>query len=243
VFAFLGETVLAFGRAARGKAIFRWSDTWLIIQRAGAEALPIVTLINLLVGIIIAFVGVVQLQRFGASIFMADLVGIGMVRELGCIMTGIIMSGRTGAAFAAEIGSMKVSQEIDALKTLGFSPMDFLVLPRMLALVLMMPLLTAYGNVMGMVGGAVIAPAFDVSLAQYYHQLVGAVNLPNYLVGLIKSLFFGAIIASAGCLKGMESGNSSAAVGLATTSAVVTAITSIVALDAIFAFALAALGI
>lgn len=243
VFSFIGETALSFGRLLRGQALFRWQDAWLIVQRTGAEALPIVTLINLLVGMIIAFVGVVQLHQFGASVYVADLVGLGMVRELGCLMTGIIMSGRTGAAFAAEIGSMKANQEIDALKTLGFSPMDFLVLPRMLALVLMLPLLTAYGNVMGMVGGALVAPSFDVSITQYVDRIIEAVTLPNYLAGIIKSFFFGAIIASAGCLKGMQSGNSSAAVGLATTSAVVVSITAIIALDAVFAVILAGLGL
>jgi len=243
VFAFIGVSASSFGRLLRGKAVFRKSDTWLIIQRAGAEALPIVTLINFLIGVIIGFVGAVQLRTFGATIYMADLVGIAMVRELGCIMTAIIMSGRTGAAFAAEIGSMKVNQEIDALKTLGLSPMDFLVMPRMLALILMMPLLTAYGNVMGMLGGGVLAPMFDISFTQYYHQLVGAVTLPNYSAGIIKSVFFGIIVAAAGCLKGMQSGNSSSAVGMATTSAVVVAITMIILLDAIFAFVLTALGI
>ena len=223
--------------------MFRWSDTWLIIQRCGAEALPIVSLINFLIGLILGFVGAVQLEAFGATIYMATLVGIAMSRELGCLMTGIIMSGRTGAAFAAEIGSMKASQEIDALKTLGLSPMEFLVLPRLVAMVLMMPLLTIYGNVMGMLGGAVLAPAFGVSLLQYYNQLIASVNFANYASGVIKSAFFGAIVAGAGCLKGIQSGNSASAVGLSTTSAVVTSITAIIALDAVFAFMLTALGI
>jgi phospholipid/cholesterol/gamma-HCH transport system permease protein len=243
VFAFVGMACLAFGRLFRGKAVFRWSEAWLIVQRCGAEALPIVTLINFLIGLILGFVGGVQLQAFGAAIYMATLVGVAMARELGCLMTGIIMSGRTGASFAAEIGSMKASQEIDALKTLGLSPIDFLVLPRLLALVLMMPLLTIYGNVIGMFGGAVLAPVFGVSYLQYYNQLVASVDLPNYAVGIIKSGFFGAIVAGAGCLRGMEAGNSASAVGLATTSAVVSAITAIIALDALFAFVLTVLGI
>jgi len=243
VAAFLGLAAMAFGRLLRGQAVFRWSDTWLIIQRCGVEALAIVTLINFLIGVILGFVGAVQLQNFGATIYMATLVGIAMARELGCLMTGIIMSGRTGASFAAEIGSMKTSQEIDALKTLGLSPMEFLVLPRLLAMLLMMPMLTIYGNVMGMIGGAVLAPGFGVSFYQYYTQLVASVDIPNYAAGVIKSFFFGAIIAGAGCLKGIQSGNSSAAVGQATTSAVVTSITAIIALDAVFAFVLTALGI
>lgn len=243
VFAFLGMTVIAFGNLFRGRAVFRWSDTWLIIQRCGVEALAIVSLINFLVGIILGFVGGVQLQKFGASIYMATLVGIAMARELGCLMTGIIMSGRTGASFAAEIGSMKTSQEIDALKTLGLSPMEFLVLPRMMAMLIMMPLLTIYGNVMGMMGGAVLAPGFGVTFYQYYSQLIASVDMPNYAAGVIKSVFFGAVVAGFGCLKGMQSGSSSAAVGQATTSAVVVSITSIIALDALFAFVLTALGI
>jgi len=243
VFSFIGLAWISVGRLITGKAVFRWSDTWLIIQRCGAEALPIVTLINFLIGLILGFVAGVQLKVFDAAVYMATLVGIAMARELGCLMTGIIMSGRTGAAFAAEIGSMKTTQEIDALKTLGLSPMDFLVLPRMLALILMMPLLTIYGNIMGMIGGAVIAPAFGVTLSQYYTQLISAVNVPNYAAGVIKSFFFGAVVAGAGCLKGMQSGGSSAAVGLATTSAVVTSITTIIALDAVFAVVLTALGI
>jgi phospholipid/cholesterol/gamma-HCH transport system permease protein len=242
LFTFIGLSAVAFGRLLRGKAVFRAGDTWLIIQRAGAEALPIVTLINFLIGVILGFVGGLELQNFGAAIYMADLVGIAMVRELGCIMTAIIMSGRTGAAFAAEIGSMKVNQEVDALKTLGFSPMEFLVLPRMLALILMMPLLTAYGNVMGMLGGGLLAPLFGVSFRQYYDRLIVAIDLTNYSAGIIKAVIFGVIVAGAGCLKGMQSGNSASAVGQATTSAVVTSITAVIAVDALFAFLLGSPG-
>jgi len=242
LFTFIGLSALSFGRLLRGKAVFRGGDTWLIIQRAGAEALPIVTLINFLIGVILGFVGGMELQNFGATIYMADLVGIAMVRELGCIMTAIIMSGRTGAAFAAEIGSMKVNQEVDALRTLGFSPMDFLVMPRMLALVLMMPLLTAYGNVMGMLGGGLLAPLFGISFRQYYDRLIVAIDLENYMAGIIKAVLFGVIVAGAGCLKGMQSGNSASAVGQATTSAVVTAITAVIAVDALFAFLLGSPG-
>jgi len=242
LFTFIGVTAMSFGRLLRGKAVFRVSDTWLIIQRSGAEALPIVTLINFLIGVILGFVGGLELRNFGATIYMADLVGIAMVRELGCIMTAIIMSGRTGAAFAAEIGSMKVNQEVDALKTLGFSPMDFLVMPRMLALVLMMPLLTAYGNVMGMMGGGMLAPLFGISFRQYYDRLIVAVDLENYAAGIFKAFLFGIIVAGAGCLRGMQSGNSASAVGQATTSAVVTAITAVIAVDALFAFLLGSPG-
>ena len=243
VYAFIGICALSFWRMLWGRAVFRRGDVWVIIQRCGAEALPIVTLINFLIGIILGFIGGVELRKFGATVYMADLVGLAMVRELGCLMTGIIMSGRTGAAFAAEIGSMKANQEIDALKTLGLSPIDFLVMPRMLALLVMMPLLTVYGNIVGMVGGAMVAPAFGISLMEYYQQITGAIDLPNYFSGIVKSFFFGAIVAGAGCLKGVQSGRSSSAVGLATTSAVVTSITAIIILDAIFAVVLSSLGI
>jgi phospholipid/cholesterol/gamma-HCH transport system permease protein len=169
---FLGGAFLAFLRLLRGRASFRGSDLALLLQECGAQALPIVTLISFLVGAILAFIGAVQLQQFGAQIYVANLVGLAMALEMAAMMTAIIMSGRTGAAFAAQLGTMQVNQEIDALTTLGISPMEFLVLPRMLALVLMVPLLTIYANLMGMLGGAAIsATMLDVSLAVYFHQI------------------------------------------------------------------------
>jgi phospholipid/cholesterol/gamma-HCH transport system permease protein len=143
---FIGETVLAGVNMVRGRAQFRWSDMFVVVQEVGPEALGVVALINFLVGVILAFVGTVQLQQFGASIYVADLVAIGTVREMGALMTGIILSGRTGAAFAAQLGTMKVNEEIDAFKTFGISPIEFLVLPRILALVLMMPLLVIFAD-------------------------------------------------------------------------------------------------
>ena len=153
---FLGESSLAFTRLLRGKASFRRSDLSLLLQECGAQALPIVSLISLLVGLILAFVGAIQLKLFGAQVYVADIVAIGMVRVMGAIMTGIIMAGRTGAAFAAQIGTMQVNEEIDALETMGISPVDFLVLPRMIALILMMPLLCIYADLMGILGGMVV---------------------------------------------------------------------------------------
>ena len=149
---FLGEVTLAFVKLVRMRARYRTADLFLIIQECGPQALPIVTLISFLVGVIMAFVGAVQLQQFGAQIYVADLVGIAVVRDMGAMMTGIIMAGRTGAAFAAKLGTMKVTQEIDALITLGFSPLEFLVLPRVIALCLMMPLLCLYSDLMGILG-------------------------------------------------------------------------------------------
>ena len=231
---FIGEAFLAFLKLLRGQARFRRSDLALLVQECGAQALPIVTLISFLVGAILAFIGAVQLQQFGAQIYVANLVGLAMALEMGAMMTAIIMSGRTGAAFAAQLGTMQVNQEIDALTTLGISPMEFLVVPRMLALVLMVPLLTIYADLMGMLGGAAIAATtLDVSLPVYFRQIQEALTLKAFAQGLIKSAVYGAIVALSGCLRGMQSGRSAAAVGEAATSAVVTGIVGIIVSSAI----------
>lgn len=242
--AFIGETLLAFATLIRGKARFRSVDLFLCIQDAGPSALPIVTLISLLVGLILAFVGAVQLAMFGAQIYIADLVGLGTVREMGALMTAVIMSGRTGAAYAAQLGTMNVNSEIDALKTMGISPMEFLVLPRMLGLVLMMPLLCLYADLMGMLGGALVTiNAFDVSLIQYYNETQKAVDLTDFSVGLFKSLVFAALIATAGCMRGMQCGRSASAVGDAATAAVVNSIVYIVVADSVITLICDRLGI
>ena len=232
---FTGQSVLALGRFVTGRARFRARDFWMIVQECGAQALPIVSLISFLVGLILAFVGNVQLANFGASLYVADLVGIAMVREMGVMMTAIIMSGRTGAAFAAHLGSMKANQEIDALKTFGFDPFDFLVLPRLLALVLMMPLLTLYANAVGIFGGMLVGAAVGIPPVLYWNETVATIGLTMASLGVFKSVFFGAVIAMSGCLQGMHAGNSSAAVGEATTRAVVASITAIIILDSGFA--------
>lgn len=231
---FIGEACLAILRLIRGKARFRRSDLVLLIQECGAQALPIVSLISVLVGLILAFVGAVQLRLFGAQIYVADLVGIGMAREMGAMMTAIVMAGRTGAAFAAQLGTMEVNEEIDALKTLGISPMDFLVLPRMLALVLMLPLLCLYADLMGILGGGIIGVGLlDISPMQYFNETRSALNLTQFVAGLIKAGVFGVLVALSGCLRGMQCGRSASAVGEAATSAVVTAIVSIIVSDAL----------
>lgn len=236
MFGFLGESSLAFTKLLVGKARFRRSDLTLIIQQCGADALPIVSLISFLVGLILAFVGAVQLEMFGAGIYVANLVGIAMAREMGAMMTGIVMAGRTGAAFAAQLGTMTVNEEIDALKTMGISPMEFLVLPRMLALILMMPLLCVYADLVGILGGAVVGVGMlDLSPMEYYTQTRAALNLTQFSLGIFKSVVFGVVIAISGCLRGMESGRSASAVGDAATSAVVTAIVAIIVLDGLFA--------
>jgi phospholipid/cholesterol/gamma-HCH transport system permease protein len=241
---FIGEAVLAGLRLVVGKARFRRVDLVLFLQESGVQALGIVTLISFLIGLILAFMGAVQLQQFGAQIFVADLVGLGMVREMGCVMTGIIMAGRTGAAFAAQLGTMQVNEEIDALQTMGIPPMEFLVLPRMLALMLMMPLLCVYADMMGMLAGLLIGTGLlDLSLVEYVNETRKAVHLVDCGVGLGKSVVFGALIALAGCLRGMQCGRSASAVGAAATSAVVTGIVWIIATDGLFAVITQRLGI
>ncbi len=241
---FVGEASMAFVKLLGGQACFRRRDLALIIQECGAQALPIVSLISFLVGLILAFVGAIQLERFGAQIYVADLVGIAMAREMGAMMTAIIMAGRTGAAFAAQLGTMTVNEEIDALRTLGFPPMEFLVLPRMLALALMMPLLCLFADLVGMVGGALVGVGMlDLSLMQYLHETRGAVHFAHFSVGLTKSVVFGVLVAFSGCLRGMQCGRSSAAVGTAATSAVVTGIVLIIVTDAIFAVVTNVIGV
>ncbi len=241
---FIGEMVVAFSRMFVGKSRFRWSELWTTVQEVGAEALPIVSLINFLVGLILAFMGSIQLIMFGAQIFVADLVAIAMLRAMGAIMTGIIMAGRTGASFAARIGTMQVNEEIDAMKTTGISPMDFLVLPRMLALSLMMPLLTLYADLLGILGGMIVGVTLlDLGLYEYYHETSQAMNFTSLFVGLFMSLVFGVLIALAGCLRGMQCGRSAQAVGQATTSAVVTSIVSLIIATSIIMVACQMLGI
>lgn len=233
---FLGELVFSFGKLLTGKSRFRKRDFWIILQDCGAGALPIVSLLAILTGTILGFVGAVQLRKFGATIYMTDLVGLAMAREMAAIMTGIIMAGRTGAAFAAQIGSMNVNQEVDALETLGISPVEFLVLPRTLALILMMPLLTLYANVLGWTGGFLVAIPMNINAAEYWNQLIESTGLNHIIFGISKSFFFGIVVATTGCYYGLRSGRSSAAVGTATTRAVVAGITWIIVLDAVFAF-------
>jgi phospholipid/cholesterol/gamma-HCH transport system permease protein len=241
---FIGEASVAFGNLLIGKARFRRSDLTLTIQQCGIQALPIVSLISLLVGLILAFVGAVQLKIFGAQIYVASIVGIAMVRVMGAIMTGIIMAGRTGAAFAAELGTMTVNEEIDALTTMGVSPMEFLVLPRMLALMLMMPFLCLYADLMGVLGGFIVGVGMlDLSVVEYYNQTKASVSLNNLWIGLFHSAIFGVLVALSGCLRGMQCGRSASAVGDAATSAVVTGIVSIIVATAIITVMCNVLGI
>jgi phospholipid/cholesterol/gamma-HCH transport system permease protein len=241
---FIGNMTVVSVRLVRMNARYRASDLWLLIQQCGAEAVPIVTLISFLLGVILAFVGAVQLKQFGAQIYVANLVGVAMTREMGALMTAILMAGRTGAAFAAELGSMKVTQELDALTTAGFSVLEFLVLPRVLALVLMMPLLCLYADLVGILGGAAIGVGMlDLSWRMYMEQTIQALRLDDTVGGVFKSAVYGLLIALAGCWRGLQAGSSSAAVGKAATSAVVTGLVAIIVASGVFAFLFYVLGI
>lgn len=243
-FEFLGQLVIDLFAFLRGRGRLRRQDFWILLQETGPAAVPIVSLLCFLTGLIIAFIGVIQLQKFAADIYVADLVGLATTRELGAVMAGVIMAGRTGAAFAAQIGSMRVNQEIDALTTFGISPMQFLVVPRVLALVIMMPLLCVCANFVGIMGGMVVAVSIsDVGFLQYFYQVQAAVGLADLFTGIFKSAVFGVIIALAGCYRGLNCGNNASSVGLAATSAVVTSITWIVIADAIFAVMFHLIGI
>jgi phospholipid/cholesterol/gamma-HCH transport system permease protein len=242
--AFIGEAFLSLLRLFTGNARFRRVDFLRAVQDCGARSLGIVALINLLVGIILAFVGAIELRAFGAQIYVSHLVGIGMLRDIAPIMTGIIVTGRTGASFAAELATMEANQETDALRTLGFSPMDFLVLPRLLALSLMMPLLCLYADLLGILGGLVVADSMlGISAVQYLLEMKRAVRLNDLFLGLFMSAVFGVLVALTACMRGLRSGRSASAVGEATTSAVVTGIVSIVVATAIITVIAYVLGI
>ncbi|MEH6568008.1 MAG: ABC transporter permease [Halioglobus sp.] len=229
---FIGDVVIALSRLLRGKANTRAEDFWRFCYQAGPDAFAIISLTSLLVGMILAYLGAVQLQQFGAEIYVADLVVIGTLREMGVLMTAVVMAGRTGAAYAAQLGTMQTNEEIDAITTMGVSPMEFLIIPRMLALVAVMPLLTIYADILGILGGSIVAAGMGISPAQYVNESQVAISFTHISVGLIKSVLFGILIAIAGCRAGINSGRSSAAVGQAATEAVVTAIVYLIVADA-----------
>jgi phospholipid/cholesterol/gamma-HCH transport system permease protein len=230
--AFIGEVAIALFRLMLGRANTRFSDFRNFCYQAGPDAFAIISLTSVLVGMILGYLGAVQLQQFGAEIYVADLVVIGMLREMGVLMTAIVMAGRTGAAYAAQLGTMQTNEEVDAITTMGISPIEFLVVPRMLALVVMMPLLTIYADLLGMLGGGIVAGGMGITPLQYINQAETAVSMTHFLVGLIKSLVFAILIAIAGCRSGINSGRSSAAVGQAATEAVVTALIYLIVADA-----------
>ena len=242
--ALLGATALRGIAAIAGRTRARAVDVWQCVREAGAAALGIVAIVNGLVGAIIAFVGAVQLQRFGAGIYVANLVGIAVVREMAAIVTAIVMAGRTGGAYAAHLATMQGNEEIDALNALGIPVFDFLVLPRVTALVTMMPLLYLYGCAVGIMGGLVVGvTTLDLSSASFLEQLRGAVDGTQFVIGIAKSIVFGALVALVGCQIGLRAGRSAADVGRAATSAVVVGIVGIIAIDGVFAVCTNTLGI
>lgn len=232
---FLGETTLAFASMLRGRARFRSVDLMIAFQSAGVSALGIVALVNFLIGGVLAFVGAVHLGQFGASLYVADLVAIGVCRELGALMTGIVLAGRTGASYAAVLGTMTVNEEVDALDTMGLRPVEFLVLPRVMASALMTPALVAFADVLGMLGGLFVGAAvLDLGAVQYLLRTQETLALRHVFIGLGKGFAFGGIVALVGCFFGLRSGRSAAGVGAATTKAVVNGIVMLVVADAIF---------
>lgn len=241
---FLGEVLLSAGLALRGRWRFRAKDFGRVMADSSARAVTIMLVVNSLVGAILAFVGAVQLAKFGAGIFVADLVGIAMAREMAAIITAVVIAGRTGAAFAAELATMQTNEEIDALEVLGLPAVDFLVLPRVTSLLLMMPLLYVFACMAGLVGGMVVSVSMlDVSAAAYMERTAGALTWTHLGLGFGKSLAFGALVGMVGCYYGLFAKRNAAGVGVATTGAVVTSIVGIIVLDAIFALCANSLGI
>ena len=235
--AFIGECTLYPRR-------FRWLDCLVEMQQCWVSSLPIVSLVSFLVGVTLAFQGAIQLRAFGAAVYVADLVGLAVVREMGPMMAAMVVAGGTGAGFAAQLGNMKVDEEIDAFETLGISAVNFLALPRLLAVTLMMPILAAYANVLGILGGMFVAATMlDIPAASYWVETQNRVGLMDVGSGLIKSLVFGLAVGFAGCLRGLKCGRSAAGVGSATSAAVVTGILLIILADALFAVIYHELGI
>jgi phospholipid/cholesterol/gamma-HCH transport system permease protein len=234
VISFVGELFVAMVHAARQPRRVRWRDTLKIAEALGVDALPIVLLIGFLMGLIMAFQAAVPLGQFGAQIFVANLIGLAILRELGPLMTAIVLAGRSGSAFAAEIGTMKVREEIDALKTMGLEPVRFLVVPRVIAAVVMTPLLTVFADLVGVMGGSVVLLSLGFPLMTFFRQLQSAVSYGSPVGGLVKSFFFGILVAAIGCLRGLQTKSGASAVGESTTSAVVSAIILIVITDGIF---------
>lgn len=240
---FVGECTLSAMQVLRQPAKFRWRDCLHEMQQCGAMALPIVSLISFLVGVTLAYTAAIVLRQFGGDIWIADLIGLSMVREMGAVMTAVVLAGRTGAAYAATLGNMKANEEIDALETLGISSVQFLVLPRMVALAVMMPLLGLYSNALGIIGGMVVAMGLlAIPPTAYWIEMQTIVDLSDIAVGVIKGGAFGVIVGLSGCLRGLQAERSAVGVGRAATSAVVTAILLLIIADAIFAVLFNVLG-
>jgi phospholipid/cholesterol/gamma-HCH transport system permease protein len=239
---FLGAAAVALVAGLLNPRRVRWGDMWRTVETAGVNALVIVGMIGFLTGMIMAFQSVVPLEQFGVDIFVVNLVALAMLRELGGIMTAIVLAGRSGSAFAAEIGTMKVNEEVDALTTMGLDPVRFLVVPKLMAAILVTPLLTIYANVIGILGGLLVVMLFGHPWAAVYNQLTGSVDLSDVFTGIIKSFFFGALVGGIGCLRGLQTKRGASAVGESTTRAVVSGIFLIIVVDAVFAVVFWAIG-
>ena len=231
---FIGELVMGLVYAALHPRRVRWRDVLRVADAAGVNALPIVALVSFLMGLIMAFQAAIPLRQFGAQLFIANLIGLSMLRELGPLMTAIILAGRSGSAFAAEIGTMKVREEIDALKTMGLDPVRFLIVTRVIAAVCMTPLLTIFADLLGLMGGSVVMLSLGFPLITYFHQVQYAVTYGSLIGGLVKSFVFGILIAGIGCLRGLQTKSAASSVGESTTSAVVSGIILIAITDGIF---------
>lgn len=240
---FIGELAAALGYALTHPAKARWKETLGVIELSGVNAFPIIVLMGFLFGLILAFQGAVPMMQFGAAIYVSDLVAISLIKELGPIVTAVIFAGRSGSAFAAEIGTMKINDEINALKTMGLDPVRFLAVPRVMAGILVMPILTIFTNLFGLIGAAIVVRSIGYPFVTYVNHVTSAVNAQMLLIGLMKSCVFGLLVAGVGCLRGLQTKEGSEAVGISTTSAVVSSIILIVVTDGLFAVLFYYLGI
>ncbi len=241
--AFLGELIVALVYAVGNPRRIRWKDAFLIAETGGVNALPIIALISFLIGLIMAFQAAIPMRQFGAEIFVADLIALSTLRELGPLMTAIVMAGRTSSAFAAELGTMKVNEEIDAMTTMGLDPVRFLVVTRVLAILIMMPLLTVFANLLGIMGGSVVLLSLGYPLVTYVDRIIISASYVDLLGGLFKSLAFGLIVAGIGCSRGLQTKTGASAVGVSTTKAVVSGFVLIIITDGIFSVVYFYLGI
>jgi phospholipid/cholesterol/gamma-HCH transport system permease protein len=231
---FIGEAGIALVRAVFNPWQIRWKDVFLTAEKIGVNALSIIAVINFLIGLVLAYQSAIPLERYGGQLFIADLLVLAVFRELGPLMTAVMVAGRTSSAFAAELGTMKVNEEIDALTTMGLDPVRFLVVPRVIAAIFMIPILTVFGDLFGLVGGGVVMLSLGFPLVTYINEMVSAATYIDLLVGLFKSIFFAIIIAGIGCFEGLRTKTGAAAVGDSATSAVVSGIILVIILDGIF---------
>ena len=231
---FIGEAGISLVRAILNPLQIRWKDVFLTAEKIGVDALSIIAVINFLIGLVLAYQSAIPLQKYGGQLFIADLLVLSIFRELGPLMTAVMVAGRTSSAFAAELGTMKVNEEIDALTTMGLDPVRFLVVPRVIAAIFMIPVLTVFGDLFGLIGGGVVMLSLGFPLVTYVNEMVSAATYIDLLVGLFKSIFFAVIIAGIGCFEGLRTKTGAAAVGDSATSAVVSGIILVIVLDGIF---------